>query len=105
MIDVADPHIGVSLSPVDAHLANFEHGRDDDESVIDLMQKVSAVHKLGFRPEENGVFMSEGSTELPERGKAPFVTGYHGHGRALRPLENRLPHAVSQDVDDLAFGS
>jgi len=88
MIDVAGPHIGVSLSPVDAHLANFEHGRDDDEFVIDLMQKVSVVHKLGFRPEENGVFMSEGSTELAERGKAPFVAVITGMGELSARLKS-----------------
>ncbi|MBC5798660.1 MAG: ATP-binding protein [Candidatus Eremiobacteraeota bacterium] len=63
MIDVAGPHIGVSLSPVDAHLADFEHGRDDDVFVEQLMRRVSVVGELAFRPEENGVFMAEGSTD------------------------------------------
>jgi len=102
MIDVAGPHIGVSLSPVDAHLADFEHGRDDDEFVMELMQRVAVVQKLEFRPEENGVFMSEGSTELAERGKAPFVAVITGTGGLSARL--RLGHRsqFSQDVEDLA---
>ncbi len=102
MIDVAGAHIGISLSPVDAHLAGFEHGRDDDEFVMDLMRTIAVVQELAFLPEENGIFMSEGSTEAAARGKAPFAAVITGTGEFFARL--RIGHRTqfSQDVDDLA---
>lgn len=102
MTDVVGAHIGVSLSPSTHISPSLSTGRGDDDFVKELMRTIGVVKELAFRPEENGIFTCEGSTEPAERRKAPFAAVITGTGEFSARLRIGYRTQFSKDVEDLA---
>lgn len=102
LAELYGPHIGVTVSPIDAHLADFEHSRSDDDFVIMLMRRIKSKRKLHPRPEENGILISEGAGDLAARTQAPFLAVLTGTGSASARLRIGYWKQFMQDAEDLA---
>jgi len=101
LADLYGSHIGVTISPVDAHLADFEHSRHDDDFVMAIMRRLKTERKLELTPEENGAFVSEAGGDLAERTKAPFTIVLTGTGYLSARLRIGYRKQFTRDVEDL----
>jgi hypothetical protein len=102
LVDPYGPHIGIRFSAIDAHLADLEHSRVDDEFVMHTLRRLRTDRDLEFRPLENGILAAEASGGFSEFAKASFVMELWGNGTIVARLKVGYRASLKQDVEDLA---
>jgi hypothetical protein len=100
--DQLGSHVAVSVAPVHDALANVEHGRDDDEFVMEYLRVVTAAVEGSFVPDENGIFYAEATGDMGVLRSAPFVIEVDGSGVISARLKIGYRQGFLNDVEDLA---